>query len=214
MAPVEVCVKAAVGNPEILGDCPFSQRVLLTLEEKKVPYEMKLINVDNKPDWFLEINPEGKVPLFKGEDGKWVADSDVITGIIEEKYPDPSLVTPPEYSSVGSKIFPSFVKFLRSKDPNDGTEKALLEELQALDDHLKAHGPYVGGEKISAVDLSLGPKLFHLDIALDHFKGWKIPENLTNVHSYMQLLFNRESFVKTKAAREYVIAGWAPKVNA
>lgn len=49
---------------------------------------------------FLEINPEGKVPLFNGEDGKWVADSDVITGIIEEKYPDPSLVTPPEYSSV------------------------------------------------------------------------------------------------------------------
>jgi glutathione S-transferase len=25
--------------------------VLLTLEEKKVPYEMKLIDVQNKPDW-------------------------------------------------------------------------------------------------------------------------------------------------------------------
>lgn len=38
----------------------------------------------------------------------------------------------------GSKIFPSFVKFLKSKDPNDGTEQALLEELEALDNHLKA----------------------------------------------------------------------------
>jgi len=27
---------------------PFSQRVLLTLEEKKVPYEMKLVDLSNK----------------------------------------------------------------------------------------------------------------------------------------------------------------------
>jgi len=29
----------------------------------------------------------------------------------------------------------------------------------------------------------------------------------------LQLLFSRESFEKTKAAEEYVIAGWEPKVN-
>lgn len=39
----------------------------------------------------------------------------------------------------GSKIFPSFVKFLKSKDPNDGSEQVLLAELQALDEHLKKH---------------------------------------------------------------------------
>lgn len=49
---------------------------------------------------FLKINPEGKVPVFNGGDGKWIADSDVITQVIEEKYPTPSLVTPPEYASV------------------------------------------------------------------------------------------------------------------
>ncbi|RWW78904.1 hypothetical protein BHE74_00012843 [Ensete ventricosum] len=78
-----------------------------------------------------------------------------------------------------------------------------------------APGPYVNGENISAVDLSLAPKLYHLVIVLDHFKGWKVPENLTYVHAYVKLLFNRESFVKTKPAKEeHVIAGWAPKVNA
>ncbi|XP_062230557.1 probable glutathione S-transferase DHAR1, cytosolic [Phragmites australis] len=211
---VEVCVKAAVGAPDTLGDCPFSQRVLLTLEEKKVPYEMKLIDLSNKPDWFLKISPEGKVPVFNSGDGKWIVDSDVITQVIEEKFPSPSLVTPPEYASVGSKIFPSFVKFLKSKDPNDGSEKALLDELQALDEHLKAHGPYINGENVSAVDLSLGPKLFHLQVALEHFKGWKIPENLTSVHAYTKALFSRESFVKTKPSKDHLIAGWAPKVNA
>uniref|UniRef100_K3Z9I0 Dehydroascorbate reductase n=1 Tax=Setaria italica TaxID=4555 RepID=K3Z9I0_SETIT len=215
---VEVCVKAAVGAPDSLGDYllagPFSQRVLLTLEEKKVTYEMKLIDLSNKPEWFLKISPEGKVPVFNGGDGKWIADSDVITQVIEEKFPTPSLVTPPEYASVGSKIFPSFVKFLKSKDASDGSEKALLDELQALDEHLKAHGPYINGENVSAADLSLGPKLFHLQIALEHFKGWKIPENLTSVHAYTQALFSRESFVKTKPTKEHLIAGWAPKVNA
>jgi hypothetical protein len=47
----------------------------------------------------LKINPEGKVPIVKLED-KWVADSDVITQVLEEKYPQPSLATPPEKASV------------------------------------------------------------------------------------------------------------------
>ncbi|KAJ8766054.1 hypothetical protein K2173_020570 [Erythroxylum novogranatense] len=210
---IEICTKAASRDPNVLGDCPFTQRVLLTLEEKKVEYKMHLINLSDKPQWFLEISPEGKVPVAK-IDGKWVADSDVIVGILEEKYPEKSLKTPPEVASVGSKIFPSFVKFLKSKDPNDGSEQALLDELKALDEHLKAHGPFIAGEKITAADLSLAPKLYHLEITLDHFKKWTIPANLSHVHNYKKTLFSRESFDKTKAGKEDVIAGWEPKVNA
>lgn len=213
--PVQVCVKSVPGSTDTIGDCPFCQRVLLTLEEKKIPYETKLIDLSNKPEWFLKISPEGKVPVLKIAEDEWIPDSDAITQIIEEKYPNPSFVTPPDKASVGSKLFSSFVTFLKSKDLNDGTENALLNELQALDEHLKTKGPYINGENISAADFSLAPKLFHLVVVLDHFKGWRIPEIFTNVHAYTKLLFNRDSFVKTKpAANEYVIAGWAPKVNA
>lgn len=45
------------------------------------------------------MNPEGKVPVVKVDD-KWVPDSDVIVGILEEKYPEPSLTPPPEFASV------------------------------------------------------------------------------------------------------------------
>uniref|UniRef100_A0A7N0V449 glutathione transferase n=1 Tax=Kalanchoe fedtschenkoi TaxID=63787 RepID=A0A7N0V449_KALFE len=62
---LEICAKAAVGAPDTLGDCPFTQRVLLTLEEKKIPYKIHLIDFSNKPHWFLEANPEGKVPVVK-----------------------------------------------------------------------------------------------------------------------------------------------------
>ncbi|KAF3668668.1 Glutathione S-transferase DHAR3, chloroplastic [Capsicum annuum] len=134
--PLEVCVKQSITIPNKLGDCPFTQRVLLTLEEKHLPYDMKFVDLSNKPDWFLKISPEGKVPLIK-LDEKWVPDSDVITQALEEKYPDPPLTTPPEKASVGSKIFPKFVAFLKSKDSSDGTEQALLDELTAFNDYLK-----------------------------------------------------------------------------
>jgi glutathione dehydrogenase/transferase len=49
---------------------------------------------------FLKMNPEGKVPVFNGGDGKWISDSDVVVQVIEEKHPNPPLVTPPEYASV------------------------------------------------------------------------------------------------------------------
>ncbi|KAG7030742.1 Glutathione S-transferase DHAR2 [Cucurbita argyrosperma subsp. argyrosperma] len=163
---IEVAVKAAVGALNVIGDCPFTQRVLLTLEEKKVPYILHLINLSDKPCWFLGASPEGKVPVAK-IDRQWVPDSD-----------------------------------------------ALLRELKALDKHLMAYGPYVAGAKVSAVDLSLAPKLYHLDIALAHFKNFHVPQNLACLSAYKKLLFARESFVKTKAAPEHVILGWEAKVNA
>lgn len=48
-------------------------------------------------------------------------------------------------------------------------------------------GPYVNGENICAVDLSLAPKLYQVDVALGHFKGWTIPESLTHVHNYKKV---------------------------
>jgi len=48
-------------------------------------------------------------------------------------------------------------------------------------------GPYVAGEKVTAVDLSLAPKLYHLVVALGHFKKWNIPETLAHVHNYTKV---------------------------
>lgn len=56
---------------------------------------------------FLKINPQGKVPVVKLDD-KWIADSDIITQILEDKYPDPPLTTPPEKASV-YVLFPALI---------------------------------------------------------------------------------------------------------
>ncbi|EEF27763.1 dehydroascorbate reductase, putative [Ricinus communis] len=181
------------------------------MEEKHVPYEMKLVDLSNKPEWFLKISPEGKVPVIKFEE-KWVPDSDFITQSLEEKFPDPPLGIPPEKASVGSKIFSTFIGFLKSKDASDGTEQALLNELSAFNDYIKENGPYINGEKVSAADLALGPKLYHLEVALGHYKNWSIPESLPYFRSYMKAIFSLDSFIKTRALPEDVIAGWRPKV--
>ncbi|KAK9902391.1 hypothetical protein M0R45_001630 [Rubus argutus] len=209
--PLEVCVKSSVTVPNKLGDCPFCQRVLLTLEEKHLPYDLKLVDLANKPEWFLKINPKGLVPVVKLEE-QWISDSDIITQTLEEKYPDPPLTTPPEKASVGSKIFSTFIGFLKSKDPKDGTEQALINELSTFNDYLKVNGPFVNGEKLSSVDFSLAPKLYHLEIALGHFKNWSVPDSLPFVKSYMKSLFSLDSFTKTSGSKEDVIVGWKPKV--
>nr|ACG42781.1 dehydroascorbate reductase [Zea mays] len=209
--PLEVCAKESITIPGRLGDCPFTQRVLLTIEEKHLPYDLKLVDLANKPDWLFEINPEGKVPIVKLEE-KWIGDSDVITQALEEKYPEPPLATPPEKASVGSKIFSTFIGFLKSKDPSDGTEEALLNELTSFDSYLKDNGPFINGGIISAADLSLGPKLYHMEITLGHYKNWSVPDSLSYVKTYMKSIFSMDSFVKTQALTEDVIAGWRPKV--
>lgn len=48
-------------------------------------------------------------------------------------------------------------------------------------------GPFINGKEVSAVDFSLGPKLYHLEIALGHFKDWSVPDSLPYVKSYMKV---------------------------
>ncbi|PHT53022.1 hypothetical protein CQW23_07484 [Capsicum baccatum] len=64
----------------------------------------------------------------------------------------------------GSKIFPTFVSILKNKESSDGTEQALLDELKALEKHLKAH------------------------VAYGHFKKCSVTESLSRMHNYMKLV--------------------------
>lgn len=55
-------------------------------------------------------------------------------------------------------------------------------------------GPYICGANISALDLGLAPKLYHLEVALGHFKGWSVPESLSLVRNYMKVRVSSASF--------------------
>jgi glutathione S-transferase len=71
--------------------CPYVERSRVVLEEKRLPYELTLIDLKHKPDWFLAISPMGKVPVLV-VDGKPVFESLVINELLEELYPEPRLL--------------------------------------------------------------------------------------------------------------------------
>ncbi|GJX05669.1 dehydroascorbate reductase 2 [Tanacetum coccineum] len=43
---IQICEKAATEAPDVPGDCPFCQRVLLTLAVKKLSYKTTFINLE------------------------------------------------------------------------------------------------------------------------------------------------------------------------
>lgn len=49
--------------------CPFVQRSAIMLEYKRVPYEIEFIDLNAKPQWFLDLSPTGKVPVLVVRDG-------------------------------------------------------------------------------------------------------------------------------------------------
>ena len=50
-------------------------------------------------------------------------------------------------------------------------------------------GPFVAGERFTAVDAAAAPRLYHLRIALSHFKQWSIPASLTHVLDYIKVQY-------------------------
>jgi len=68
--------------------CPYCARVRITLAEKKLPYERVEVDLQNRPDWLLELNPpKGRVPVLD-DDGFVLPESEVIMAYLEEAYPE------------------------------------------------------------------------------------------------------------------------------
>lgn len=74
----------------------------------------------------------------------------------------------------GKELFPTkFIEFLTSKPGEDEEKKkkALIAELQSVNDHLEKSGkPYFGGDDVCATDLSMAPKIKHIKIGADEVK--------------------------------------------
>src|SRR5919197_5261787 len=87
---------------------PFSWRVMLTLEVKRLPYGSKLLKFskeDHKSARYLRLNPRGKVPTLK--DGDFVLyESLAIMAYLDQKYPDPPIFgrTPQETGQIWRSI--------------------------------------------------------------------------------------------------------------
>jgi len=210
------------GSPEKneLGDCPFSHRMMMTMEEKGISYNKNLLDEQKMPDWIKDVCDGNKqIPFMKeNETGKWLYDSDKMAPYLEDKFPDLKKIgKPDECPQVGKELFPTkFMDFLLSKpgDDEDKKKDALFQELKAVNDHLEKSGkPYFGGDDVCATDLSMAPKIKHIKIGSDEIKGWQVPSDLKALHEWMGRMSERDSWKKTYYTEQYVRDGWKLKVK-
>lgn len=146
--------------------CPFAHRIRLILSYKKIPHDIVNINLKNKPKWYLEIHPEGKVPAFVDVDGKVVVDSLLIADYLDEKYPEPPLYHEEtkardlELLDHYSKLVGIFSNCIHGNDNRSINE--IVAEITSLlvefEEELKTRGTvYFGGSQPGMLDLLMWP---------------------------------------------------------
>ncbi|WP_299846981.1 glutathione S-transferase family protein [uncultured Roseovarius sp.] len=142
--------------------CPFVQRVAALLEAKNLPYEIEFISLQDKPQWFLDISPNGQVPVLITDGGQALFESDAIVEYLEEAYPalQPGL-SPEEKATNRAWAYLATKNYLVQCSAQRSADKATLSERAAkLDvafDRIEAKlcdTRFFGGNEIGMVDVA------------------------------------------------------------
>jgi RNA polymerase-associated protein len=130
--------------------CPFCARVRLALAEKELDYETVEVDLADRPQWLLDLNPpNGRVPVL--DDGFTLPESEVIMAYLDERYPErPLLPSDPVERAHARLLVHRFddqlgtdYYALRRGEPNDLAGKlSTLEVGQSLFADL-AYAPWV-----------------------------------------------------------------------
>jgi len=202
--------------------CPFVQRVLLVLLEKKIPFQYIEVNPYHKPKSLLDLNPRGLVPTLQ-YDNKPLYESTVICEFLEDAYPAAMKLLPEDpyqrarariwIDFVTSRIIPSFQRYLQyqSKGPEDtGLFKVrddFLSHLKQFTEEMNPTGPFFFGKEISLIDLIIAPWAMRLWV-FDHFKGGLETGNGATWDRWdvwLSAVKNRESVLRTTSEREHYL---------
>jgi glutathione S-transferase len=112
--------------------CPYCARVRIALAEKGIEHHVVQVDLSDRPQWLLELNPpSGRVPVLDE-----LPESEVIMELLEELHPEPALLPsdPGERAKArlqvhrfDSNLGDDYYAYRRG-DPND-----LLGKLEALE---------------------------------------------------------------------------------
>ncbi|TGL70814.1 glutathione S-transferase family protein [Leptospira levettii] len=162
--------------------CPYVQRSVINLLEKKVDYEIKYIDLANKPDWFLKISPFGRVPvLVVGEEVLF--ESAVINEYLDETnlptlHPKDPLVKAKHraWAEFASALLVDQYLWTMSKDEVESNKKRdeILSKFKILEPVLpepKGGKLFFAGDSMHLVDTAYAPFFMRLD-----FLKSKVPE--------------------------------------
>ncbi len=146
------------------------------MRAKQVDFEVTYINLREKPDWFLEISPHGKVPVLKVDD-EILFESGAIAEYLDEMV-EPRLHPADPIQRARNRAWTDFTPdFSRamSKITYAKTKEAMIEGVEAapkavsrlenaLAEERDNDGPYFNGDTLCLVDAAYAPFLQRFNI--------------------------------------------------
>ncbi len=185
--------------------CPYVQRAAIALLEKGVPFERVMIDLANKPEWFLAVSPLGKVPLLRvprpeGPEAV-LFESNVICEYIEETQAGPKLhpAEPLEraqhraWMEFGSTILSDLWGLETTQDPAvyDAKRTAIAAKFVRVEAAV-GEGPHFAGERFSLVDAVFAPIFRYFDV-FDTIADTRVLADVPKVRAWRAALSARPS---------------------
>jgi glutathione S-transferase len=188
--------------------CPYVQRAVIALQEKRVAFERIDVDLANKPDWFKAVSPLGKTPVLK-VDAAAIFESAVILEYLEETQPLPLHPADPlrraehrSWIEFGSAVLNDIAGFYSAPDDAALAAKAktLSDKFTRLESRLAAP-PYFDGGAFSLVDAAFGPVFRYFDV-FDRIGDFGILAGKPKVIAWREALAARPS-VRAAVAPDY-----------
>lgn len=150
--------------------CPYVQRAAIALYEKGVPFERRWIDLSDKPRWFTDASPLGRVPILMYA-GHVIFESAVILEYLEETQPNPLHPANPErraehrsWIEFGSSILNDIAGFYGAPDVKafEAKRHRLSGKLERLEQAQSNH-EWFDPSGFSLVDAVYGPIFRYFD---------------------------------------------------
>ncbi|HUH59076.1 MAG TPA: glutathione S-transferase N-terminal domain-containing protein [Candidimonas sp.] len=191
--------------------CPFSQRCRFVLFEKGMDFEIRDIDLYNKPEDIAVMNPYGQVPILVERD-LILYESNIINEYIDERFPHPQLMPADPVMRARTRLFlynfekELFVHVSVLENRNSTDTKAQDFARQNIRDRLAQLAPmllknkYMLGEEFSMLDVAVAPLLWRLD----HY-GVELPKNAAPIQKYAERIFSRPAYIEALTPSEKVM---------
>ncbi|KFD48264.1 hypothetical protein M513_10841, partial [Trichuris suis] len=155
--------------------CPYSERVLLVLAVKKIPFDVVNCNLLNKPDWLCELNPLGKVPIVQYRD-MVVYESLIICEWLDEIFNHKRLLPTCPYEKAKMKMLTERLSLLSSNllfwYRNQNLPEAVFAVRRALQRIETAlSNSFLAGNEMGWPDLMIWPWLERMEAVTMYSEG-------------------------------------------
>ena len=192
--------------------CPFSHRCRFVLFEKGMDFEIRDVDLYNKPDDISVMNPSGQVPILAERD-LILYESNIINEYIDERFPHPQLMPGDPVDRARVRLYLlnfekelfTHVSVLESRTGKN-SEKAIDRARTSIRDRLTQIAPlfmknkYIMGENFSMLDVALAPLLWRLD-----YYGIELSRNAAPLLKYAERIFSRPAYIEALTPSEKVM---------